>query len=140
MRITLKTIISAALFIALVGAAIFGAYTMTRNQGHSPACIGAIENTNCATAVTPFEHLKYHIRAIQGLFIAALRPFPFIGFLLAMFVLVLFSSMRSKDIGDSHPQFSIRDFLERLFASRVLMLRWLSLHEKRDPFIICAMN
>lgn len=140
MQLSIKTILSAALFVAFAGTAIFGAYAMVHNQGHSFACIGTFENSNCATAVIPFEHLECYLSAIQRLSLAAFQPFPFISLLLAIFALALFLGMRPEDISDPHRPISIRDFLERSFAPRAPMLRWLSLHEKRDPSIVYAMN
>lgn len=140
MELSLKTILSVALFVSFAGAAIFGAYAMTSSQGHSSACIWILENPNCATAVTPLQHLEYHLGALERLSTAAFQPLPLTSLLLAIFILAIFLRIRPKNAPDSHTQHATRDASETVSVPQAPILRWLSLHEKRDPSFAYAMN
>lgn len=139
MQPSFNKILSAALFIAFAGAVLFGAYAMGSGDGHSIGCIGAFENPNCATAVSPAEHFQYHLGALEGLSLGIVQqPFATL-LLLTAFILALFLSVLPRDAEDQHSRSLFRK-PEKIFAPQAPILRWLSLHEKRDPSFAYAMN
>jgi|SRR3989344_6044809 len=134
MRRTLTLILLGAVFLTFG----FGAFLMLHKDGeaHSACVTGVIGGVRCETAMRGAASAILHLRALTyPVVVPVLAVFAILFFALAF--LSVYAPPKPAVISIRFPQL-LRD-LEDVPAERELRA-WLSIHEKRDPSSIAAVN
>jgi len=136
----MRTILTIALLIGLVGTMVFGAFLMLHGSDandHGLCIPGIIDQSECDSAVGPLEYVRIHIGALS-----ALTTFPttattvFLS-LVALGLLGLFRYLIQKR---GHSSLSVAAAHSGSFeiesSQSQKLLKWFAIHEKRDPSLL----
>lgn len=133
LRILPIFIISSLLTVGLFG--IFG-ISMTNNNGQHTCPISALSSDDCSPSNSPIAEAFHHISGLQNLAQGAINTNT--SFLALSILLILAFSLLGTLISktpslQTSPTQRYRDITESHFPTKKQFLRWLALHQKRDP-------
>ncbi len=116
--------------VSVLATAIFG-FSMMSKSGHTMAgCFGGTPGVLCST-LAPIEHFAAHIRTFQSISTAVVGIFSLVIATLALLFAVPLLKHKEKDKAPGErivPGSQIDTGILRRSC-----MRWLALHEKRDP-------
>ncbi len=137
MRLTFATISVMMAIFALVA----GGFVMSSimSSGDHADCLTAIPgNLNCAGILDPIQFLKTHINVLLDISLGVTSSL--VLFLAAsLMFLIWFIGPDALKLLSTNPNYA-RIFIDRNVRSTRKQRRWISLLEKRDPSLSCAMN
>ncbi len=137
----MKSFFTIVALAGFVGVALFGAFLMIHasNVSHT-SCLPALMRSNECTSVNPVEYVRVHVGAITEL-VSGIPSFSvsavftiLLVFLYAVFIAELDDPLL---VLQEQTVFSREDGRSIV---REKVLRWIALHEKRDPSLAIALS
>lgn len=137
MKPTLATIIMVMAILALA----VGSFAMARmmGPGDHPNCLAAIPGSpRCFGGMDPFQFAVTHISALLGASLGIAGSLA--GMALALLMLLAWLAIPDAADASSTTAGHSRNFVEGETESAHKQRHWISLLEKRDPSLYCAVN
>lgn len=131
-RIIVFLVLTATLAVAALG------FSLMSEPGHlMMGCFGTMPGGSCS-ALGPVEHFEAHFNTFENISTGIAKAFTVLAALLI--AVALFLDLKERRTGPGTREFA---FARRDAASlppQAPLIRWLALHEKRDPSLVYAMN
>lgn len=123
--------------ISVLATAIFG-FSVMSEPGHMMAgCFGSAPGATCSM-LSPIEHFAAHLHTFQSISTAIVQMYSLLVALLLFVLAALFLVTRKITVPER--DFALRQRDDFISPQRLQLVRWISLHEKRDPSFVFAVN
>ena len=118
---------------AFITIAVFGFLGMLHGDAHGGCIVMSSRATACPSDLAPFEEIAFHIAVWKGLS-GAVAPSPLsILTLVVLAVFVLAARWRARSPTPQLPVCHAASIPQRPLPLLLTFLRWIALHERRDP-------
>jgi hypothetical protein len=136
-----KTTVQIIFFVAIASVlttAVLGFSVMNESEHMMAGCFGGVPGASCSM-LGPIEHFLAHLQTFQSISSAIIAAFLLVAATLELFFIDLFLKQKKKD-ESSAGKLTPGSRMDFTIPHHISFMRWLVLHEKRDPSFLYAMN